>query len=216
MSGCCGAQAHAHGNGHSHGGADAHDDPERGQEFSLYRYIDSTKAWCLNEAEKGSVMNCFKPWNERKVVDKYIESDADEQLIVYIPFTGDVKLKSICVIGGDNGAHPKKMKAFTNRDNIDFDNVEGLAAVQEWDLHEDGDGVLEYQTRLAKFQGLSSLILYFPENFGADTTRVYYIGLKGEFRPMKRDAIMTGVYEASANPADHKAKATESAHQQIH
>ena len=44
--------------------------------------------------------------------EQYLDSDADEQLIIYIPFTGDVKLKSICVMGGEDDMHPTKMLAW--------------------------------------------------------------------------------------------------------
>lgn len=34
--------------------------------------------------------------------------------------------------------------------------------------------------RYSRFQGVASLTLHFPENFGAETTQIRYIGLKGE------------------------------------
>ena len=92
-------------------------------------------------------MNVFKPYEQRLNADKFIESDADEQLLLVIPFTGSVKLKSIIVKGPAGEAHPSKMKAFTNRDDIDFDNVEQLPAQQEWELTEDTAAAIEYPTR---------------------------------------------------------------------
>ena len=53
---------------------------------------------------------------------KFLESCDDEELILHIPyeiniawltcerFTGVLKLKSIMVVGGENGKSPKKMK----------------------------------------------------------------------------------------------------------
>ena len=35
--------------------------------------------------------------------------------------------------------------------------------------------------RVAKFNGVHTLILHIPENFGADHTRITFIGIKGEF-----------------------------------
>ena len=35
--------------------------------------------------------------------------------------------------------------------------------------------------RVAKFNNCESLTLYFDKNFGADETRIVYIGLKGDF-----------------------------------
>ncbi len=45
-------------------------------------------------------------------------------------FDGAVKLKAIAVIGGAGGSCPMRMKAFTNRDNLDFATVATLPAVQ--------------------------------------------------------------------------------------
>ncbi len=61
--------------------------------------------------------------------------------------TGDVKLKSIMVVGEADNTHPRTMRAWKNVDDIDFDNVEERSAVQEWDLHADPTGQLEYHTR---------------------------------------------------------------------
>ena len=37
-------------------------------------------------------------------------SDADEELLFNIPFTGDIKLKGLIVMGGEHGHHPAKVK----------------------------------------------------------------------------------------------------------
>jgi hypothetical protein len=37
-----------------------------------------------------------------------------------------------------------------------------------------------YNSRIAKFNNVSDITIYIPENYGADTTSVYYIGLKGD------------------------------------
>ena len=52
---------------------------------------------------------------------------------------------------------------------------------QKWDLVEEWMDGVEYPTKLSKFSNVSSLDLYFPENFGEEVTTVYYIGFKGEF-----------------------------------
>ncbi|RZC68418.1 hypothetical protein C5167_031648 [Papaver somniferum] len=99
------------------------------------------------------------------------------------------------------------MRAFINREGIDFSDAQGMQPVQEWDLAENLQGILEYQTRYSRFQSVGSLTLHFPENFDADTTQIHYIGLKGEATQLKRDVIATIVYEVMPNPSDHKTKA---------
>eukprot|EP00128_Syssomonas_multiformis_P001368 Colp12_sorted_trinity150504_noHs@3663 len=200
--GSCSHEAHEHGHGHDH---DDHESPERGSEYSLYKYIDMERVRCLNESVHGAAKTVFKPWESRLDHSKFVESDADEQLIIYVPFTGSVTLKSIVIIADPGDTHPTKLKVYTNREDVDFDNCEQLTPVQDWDLQYDRDGSLEYATRISKFQNVHSLTLYFPENNGGDTTKIQYIGFKGDFRPMKRDTIVT-VYEAIARPSDHKVK----------
>ena len=38
-----------------------------------------------------------------------------------------------------------------------------------------------FSYRVAKFNGVTSLLAYFPTNYGAETTKIYYIGLRGDF-----------------------------------
>ncbi|KAF9414476.1 PITH domain-containing protein 1 [Podila epigama] len=211
MSHHCHDEAHAHGHGHEHGhGHDDHDhDHDESPELalvheSLYSKIDHDNVICLNESEPGAGKSVLKPWHEKMDDTKFVESDADEQLILRIPFTGMVKLKSITLRSDPGETAPRKLKAFVNVDDLDFDNAESTQATQEWDLVEDTNGqVAEYATRVAKFTSIRSLTLFFGENFGGDITKVNFIGLKGEYSEFKRDPIIT-VYELQANPADHK------------
>ncbi|KAG6409755.1 hypothetical protein SASPL_127797 [Salvia splendens] len=101
----------------------------------------------------------------------YLESnEGDPELIVFIPFTSDVKLKSISIVGGADGTSPAKMRAFINREGIDFSDAQNMQAVQEWDLAENLQGVLEYQTRYSRFRSVGNLTLHFPVNFGGDAS----------------------------------------------
>ena len=59
--------------------------------------------------------------------------------------------------------------------------------------------------RVNKFSNVRSLTLYFPSNYGADKTRIEYIGLSGDATPLVKDPVIT-IYESAANPADHKVK----------
>ncbi|KAF9178208.1 hypothetical protein BGZ51_008027 [Haplosporangium sp. Z 767] len=212
----CHNEAHAHGHGHGHGhGHDDHDhdhdeSPELGLVHeSLHQRIDHDNVVCLNESEPNAGRSVLKPWHEKMDDTKMVESDADEQLILRIPFTGLVKLKSISLRAEPGETAPRKMKAFVNRDDLDFDNAESTVPTQEWDLVEDSYGqVAEYNTRVAKFTSIRNLTLYFSENFGGDTTKISFIGLKGEFSVLKKDPIIT-VYELQANPADHKVPGTK-------
>ncbi|BET02691.1 unnamed protein product [Nesidiocoris tenuis] len=196
------------GHGHSHqGGCDgdqSHDDtPEMGLQYSLYSKIDIDNVECLNETVEDSGKTIFKPWEDRLNVEKYVESDADEELLINIPFTGNVKLKGIIVVGGENASHPSKMKLYKNRPKMTFDDTTAPAD-QEFDLHPDTTGTIEYSTTVVRFSSVHHLSIYFPSNFGSPTTKLYYIGLKGEFTTAHRHGVTICSYEAAPNVADHK------------
>ncbi|KAL1914760.1 uncharacterized protein VTP21DRAFT_8018 [Calcarisporiella thermophila] len=200
--------SHCHDEHHSHSHDHDHIPDDAGAKDNLYGRIDREHVSCLNEAVPGSGKKVIKPWHERMDNEQFVESDSDEQLIFFIPFTGNVKLRSICIRAGPGEAAPSKMKAFINREDVDFDVADTYDPVQEWELVQNTDEVAEYPTRLTKFTSVRNLTLYFPENFGADATRVLFIGLRGEWSEIKKDPIIT-IYEAQANPADHKTPAGE-------
>ncbi|KAI9004040.1 galactose-binding domain-like protein [Gaertneriomyces semiglobifer] len=225
MSGCrpeshCGGHDHGGHGGHNHDHDHDHDGPARGDEYSLYQQVDIDNIRCLNESEEGTAKQVFKSWDERFDGAKFVESDIDEQLLIIIPFTANIKLKSISILtspsassSSDIDSHaPSILKAYINADHLDFSTADSTAATQEWELVRPSDiprnQIPEYPTRIAKFSNVKSLALYIPANFGAETTRITYIGLKGEWTKLTRDPVIT-IYEAAANPADHKTKADE-------
>ncbi|KGN62400.1 PITH domain-containing protein 1 [Cucumis sativus] len=185
------------------------EDHDCSSDWSLYKHIDLPRVSALNEATPGSVKSVFKAWEHRlnSSGDHLESNEGDPELLVFIPFTSDVKIKSISIIGGPDGTSPSKMRVFINREGIDFSDAQSMQAVQEWDLAENLQGVLEYQTRYSKFQGVGNITLHFPDNYGGDTTQIHYIGLKGEATQLKRDVVATIVYEITPNPSDHKTRA---------
>eukprot|EP00270_Netrium_digitus_P010385 TRINITY_DN3218_c0_g1_i2.p1 TRINITY_DN3218_c0_g1~~TRINITY_DN3218_c0_g1_i2.p1 ORF type:complete len:205 (+),score=33.20 TRINITY_DN3218_c0_g1_i2:163-777(+) len=181
--------------------------------WSLYKFIDMPKVRALNEKAQDSIKSVFKPWELRLDASSVVESSEDDELLVFIPFVNDVKIRSISIIGGSDGTSPAKMRAFTNREDIDFSLAQDLTPVQEWNLAENLNGHLEYLTRFSKFQGVGSLTLHFPLSFAREEIRIHYIGIRGEATNINREAVANVVYEAMPNPSDHKLPATLSASQ---
>ena len=52
---------------------------------------------------------------------------------------------------------------------------------------------------------MTQLCLYFPQSFGAERTRIHWLGLWGTGSEYKRQAVVT-VYEAIGNAKDNDAK----------
>ena len=67
-------------------GCDHSLDGDRGSEFSLYNQVDVDNTRCLNEADKGSIKNVFKSWDRRLDMTKVCSSDADQELLIHIPY----------------------------------------------------------------------------------------------------------------------------------
>ena len=104
---------------------------------------------CLNEASAGSAKHVFRAWPER-LQDPAIPLDSNEEdaeLLITIPFNGAVKVKAISIIGGRDGSSPARLKAYTNRNDLDFAAVSDMAPVQAWDLQEQQQASMEYPTQ---------------------------------------------------------------------
>jgi len=183
--------------------------------YSLYTRIDTDRIECLNEAAEGSGKLVFKPWDERLNFEQFVESDCDEELLLKIPFTGNVKLKGLIIIGGEDESHPSRIRLYKNRPNMNFDDV-NIEADQEFEVMRDPNGTLEYIIKIVKFSSVYHLTIHIPKNFGNETTKVYYIGLRGEFTAAQRDAILIANYELAPNPAECKTDLKDTVPQQIH
>lgn len=126
---------HSHDHGHggcSHEASDLDNALEMGIQYSLYSKIDMVNLECLNEEVEGSGKFVFKPYENRldfsKVImlqpiaedgsfiyffiNQFVQSDADEELLLNIPFTGNIKLKAMIIIGANDDSHPNRVRMY--------------------------------------------------------------------------------------------------------
>ena len=89
-----------------------------------------------------------------------VTSDADEELLFNIPFTGNIKLKGLIIMGGQQGFHPSKVKLYKNRPHMTFDDAQSKCD-QEFELVQDTDGVVEYATKVVTFSSGRAGIFFF-------------------------------------------------------
>mmetsp|Transcript_17931 Transcript_17931/g.37841 ORF Transcript_17931/g.37841 Transcript_17931/m.37841 type:complete len:109 (-) Transcript_17931:32-358(-) len=97
------------------------------------------------------------------------------------------------------------MKAFINRDDVDFTNVSDMTPTQAWEIAENNPWNAEHLFRAAKFSNVRSLTLFIDSNHGGATTRVNYLALKGIFTPLKSEPIVA-MYELRPVPGDLRGK----------
>ncbi|SBT41056.1 thioredoxin, putative [Plasmodium ovale wallikeri] len=176
------------------------DEVLKGGEF-LLKYIDIEKVTALNEKVilqhegkylcciHGSCRKILKAYDDRLSSDN-CESDVDNELVGHLHgrypaitppsrdgsrYTGD--RPHLFLIGGEKGMYPKKMKIFSNREDIDFENINDFKCIQEVELSEDFHGSIEYPLKVTSLFNVSYLTLFFYENYGAETTKISYIGI---------------------------------------
>ncbi|KAJ5307244.1 DUF1000 domain protein [Penicillium atrosanguineum] len=199
---------HHGGGGHCQGEHDHSNDITPALQSLLYSQIDFDSITTLNEAtEKGGAAIVQKTWAERLNDKPELESDADEQLLMYIPFTGQVKLHSLLLYTAPTAAAPKTVKLFKNRDDLDFSTASELSPTQTIEVPQPvaGADVFELPLNRAHWNTTTSVTLFFEDNWTDgedDVTKVGYIGFKGQFMALNREPV-SFLYEAAANPNDH-------------
>ena len=111
-----------------------------------------------------------------------MKSGYGKDMVLVVPFTGEIRLQSIELIGGTEGDSPNMLKVYKNEENVDINIQEEKKPVQTFDLVEGGG---EYPTDLRKFSSVSSLVLGFDGTFGASKSLLHFIGFKGKLLRMK-------------------------------
>ncbi|GAP88991.1 putative 60S ribosomal protein L3 [Rosellinia necatrix] len=228
---------HDHGHGHDHGHDHDHDhsdDITPVLQKNLYQHIEFDKIVTLNEHRIGAGKEVVKKtWQQRLEPEPELLSDTDEQLIIHVPFTGQVKLHAIKIRGSLAPSTPKRLRLYINRDDIDFDNVEDMKATQEFQLSQTSE-VQDIMVTRRLFSSVQRLTLFFMDNFapthhsssssvesdeddedddeggsqdGCEKTQMSYLGFQGDWMQLGR-APVNILYEAAPNPNDHALKGT--------
>lgn len=130
----------------------------------------------------------------------WVESDTDEQLMLFLPFQSMLKLHTLQITSlpptddDDDEAptRPRTIKLFSNKPhNLGFDEAEDMSATQVIELSEidwNKDGTANIPLRYVKFQNINSLVLFVVDSDGDSEKvrldRIRLIGEAGEKREM--------------------------------
>ncbi|KAK4945333.1 Thioredoxin-like protein 1 [Elasticomyces elasticus] len=161
--------------------------------------------WDSEHGNARTLISADKPKGSAEAKTDYVESDTDEQLMIYIPFQSTLKIHSIHLTSlpdntedDESPSRPKMIKIYSNRPRIlGFDDAEDAQAIQEVTLSEkDWDaktGTAKIDLRIVKFQNVSSLVLFIVESEGdyekVRLDRIRIIGESGEKRDGKIEKI---------------------------
>lgn len=132
----------------------------------------------------------------------WVESDTDEQLMLFVPFQGAIKLHSLQITSlpspadeddDEAPARPKVIKLFCNTHQIlGFEEAEERQATQTIELTPqdwNADGTVAIPTKFVKFQNCSAVTIFFVdvEREGGEKVRVDRIRFVGEVMGEKVD-----------------------------
>ncbi|CAG8267714.1 unnamed protein product [Penicillium olsonii] len=126
----------------------------------------------------------------------WVESDTDEQLMLYIPFQSTLKVHSIQVTSippadadaddDETPMRPKSLHIYKNASHVlGFDEADGIPPVQKVEI-QPGDwdaktGTATVGLRFVNFQNVTSLVLFFVDGDGdSEKLRVDRIRIIGE------------------------------------
>ncbi|KAL8834715.1 MAG: hypothetical protein Q9176_007322 [Flavoplaca citrina] len=194
----------SHSHNHDHGpGNHSHDDEvEPALQSLIWKQIDFESIRTLNEREPDQGAKILeKTWPQRLDPEPILESDSDEQILMFVPFTGVLKLHSVLIRSLEDSSAPKTLKLYLNRDDLDFSTASDLQPKQTLELSQTSE-IQDLPVKRTSFGNTYSLTLFFEDNFGNEITRISWIGFKGEFMNLNREPVEV-LYEKAANPKDH-------------
>lgn len=166
-------------------------------------YVKTDEAYALNEKKEGQCRKIFKKKEDMLDKTDFTESnDDDPEFLIYIPFTEQVKIRSMTMIGGEDGTSPAQIKLYVNNDNPGFELL-NEKPTQIIECIENPLGELPYTLSPSKFNSTWSITLIVTLNHGADHSKIYYIGFEG-ISTKKRKKILIGNYELKPLPENIK------------
>ncbi|PAV15441.1 hypothetical protein PNOK_0920500 [Pyrrhoderma noxium] len=156
---------------------------------SLFSVIDRENVHGLNLSVPEDARAIIKPWNEREDTEKHADSGVDDQLVIHVPFSQNVRVRSLILKLGRGEFTPRHLRIYANHTNIvDFAEADTTRPHLNITLLEGATDATEYPLRAAVFANVFSLSLHFGESVGGEISRLYYIGFKGETRQMRKDS----------------------------
>ncbi|KAJ3755980.1 DUF1000-domain-containing protein [Lentinula raphanica] len=178
-----------------------------GERTNLWRYIDRNNVRGLNLSNPDSAPETIKDWNLREDLERFADSSVDNQVIIHVPFSQNVRLCSVLLKLGTDETAPSRLRIYANQPNIvDFSKAETTKAHFKIKLMQDVPRVVEYPLRTAAFASINSVSLFIvriidylgsvtpltpvlsqSESLGGKVSRIYYVGFKGEVIPLEKD-----------------------------
>jgi len=151
--------------------------------ISLLEYLDRSQVNCLNESNEHTIKSILSGITAN-TTEAFVESDADEQLLMNIPFNQTVRVQAISIKATELAHAPKEIKIAVNNPHIGFDDIENAGEPQVAQVLELTEEQVTNGTpiplRFVRFQAVSSLHIFVASNHGGeDETRINAIDIFG-------------------------------------
>jgi len=163
-------------------------------DISLLEFIDAQQLNCLNESPNHGIKGLLASKTRNTSSDTYLESDADDQLLINIAFHQIVKVRSLVFHTTDSTVGPKTIKLIANNPNLSFDDFENDSAVtQAFDVtEEDLRESKKINVRFVRFQSVTTLSIFIGSNqSGSEETRIDALDIYGV--PVQTTADLSGL-----------------------
>ncbi|KAJ8693589.1 hypothetical protein PTI98_008570 [Pleurotus ostreatus] len=155
---------------------------------NLYSVINRDSVYGLNLSVPEDAKAIIKPWDQREDTSQFIDSGVDDQVIIHIPFSQNVRIRSMILKIGRGESTPRRLRIYANHPTIvDFAEAEETKPQLELSLLEGEVSATEYPLRVAAFASINTLSLFFSHAVGDEVSRVYYVGFKGDTTSPRKD-----------------------------
>ena len=202
---------HAGSCGHDHHhDDDSHVLPNQGDQDLLYSCIDRDRIIALNESVAGSAALTVKTWEHRSDPSPEVISDADDQLIIHIPFTSSVKLSTFLFRPSSTPSlTPETIKLYRNlpESSLTFDDIANSTPTTELKsipTVQDTTQVISFPLQAVKWSNTDSITIFVEASLGGDQSGIQFLGFKGKSSGITRAAPTNIVYESAPQLKDHK------------
>eukprot|EP00511_Aplanochytrium_stocchinoi_P007716 CAMPEP_0204845908 /NCGR_PEP_ID=MMETSP1347-20130617/1570_1 /ASSEMBLY_ACC=CAM_ASM_000690 /TAXON_ID=215587 /ORGANISM="Aplanochytrium stocchinoi, Strain GSBS06" /LENGTH=159 /DNA_ID=CAMNT_0051986219 /DNA_START=107 /DNA_END=586 /DNA_ORIENTATION=- len=145
--------------------------------MELSSQVDTKRAIALNQNEAHPVANLFIHGSQYE-----LQSDADDQLVIFIPFKEKVRIQGIRFVAPANDNRPVRVKLFINNANLDFADCEQRqgefhASLTASNVMEDSKPLA---LRVAKFTSVDSVTVFVESSVGGDISALSKIDFFGQ------------------------------------
>ena len=149
-----------------------------------------------------------------------LESDCDNQMLLVIPFYGNVTLYSVLMDTSFSEGQPKHLNIYKDLDSSfnNFNSILSRSPDQSIELMVDVNGVYEYPLdRTKTFRSVTKIHILLPDNWEDDEdlmTKINYLEIRGFSKDSVTKArnqteptkvfFKPAQYESLGNPKEHK------------